>query len=1046
MAFDYTNYSYDELVQEVTRLVSNKDEWKDAYQSSTGQVLIQVVAAITDQLHYMLERRSQENFLPTARLQTSVNAIVNSLGYRPHRKVSATGTLSLTLVDDNGIPVQNTDTIIIPKYSKITFDGVDYVTNETITLLATQSYPYTFNVKEGIVTTSTYDTSDVTSSIYLSNYIDIVDYLDIENTSFFIYTSTQTFVDVTDRVGTDAPIDSLSFASATDEVYDINLTNVGLRLLFGDGTSGEKPTGTLTVEYITSSGASVEVLSTGNDFIFDDFKTELVDASAATYTYTLTNTTVVGNGLDEETISEIKVNAPTYVRTANRAASKDDYIFWIKQANIGGIVDVKAYGEEEIGINVINANNVYIIYLTSNGLPLSSINLALLDGYVDNYKIVTAQTIYEAATVIPLQISMKIKRSPLLTASNSEVYDITRNELINYFSFDSDNGDVLDKDINHSELVDHFHDFTVVKSGVTRAIADYINITIKALHAFATPWESVNPIDVTITYGSNGDTYTILLNDIPYTYVAQAGDTADDVAAKLYQLTSLDANTVPSVTTNVVTFDRNNATAENALLYSEDFNNAAWVTSGTIVVTPDAVAAPNGLTVATTLNDTDGAATSGITQSITVAADTNNRTLSVYVEKDAITTRFPAIYIRYSGGSAVESYVSLNTQTGATSIISGAAPTIVVDDYVDYWRVSLTLQNDSTNTLLDLGIFPAYSSTLGGAASVATTGSINVFGAQIEEKGSVGKYQRTTIKPVLRIYAENAIENRLLFNEELDDAVWVKSGVTITADSLNDSDGYATVDTVTYTGAAAGETVSQIVANVHSGDTYTFSWRAQQGTLSSSAFGVYDVTNSVWIIDPATNVATLTGTLDLFQTAFTVPATCTSVRLHPAWNDNTAGTSYVGQSQLRHTEHSSDYIQSHEKQAFYYDEGFFITNTGTTTVGNALINIPIQLPLSVLNNTENADLFYPTSIEIMQTDGTVIATDNGAGVIYGGTVDYKTGLITVPILIDGDYYIRYQQNIDQNYTANEKQAFTYSLPKTNYTDATELLSTIEINN
>jgi len=234
-SFDYTNYDYDSLVAEVTRLVSNKDEWKDAYQSSTGQVLIQMVAAITDQLHYMLERRTQENFLPTARLQTSVNAIVNSLGYRPTRKVSSYGTLSLSLVDDSGTPVQNTDTIIIPKYSKLTFGDNVFTNIEDITLLPTQTYPYTFDIKEGVIVETTFDPTDITGTLYLNNYIEIEDYLSIENTSFYIYTATQTFTDVIERIGTDAPIDALSFALATDKVYDISNTNSGLRLLFGDG-------------------------------------------------------------------------------------------------------------------------------------------------------------------------------------------------------------------------------------------------------------------------------------------------------------------------------------------------------------------------------------------------------------------------------------------------------------------------------------------------------------------------------------------------------------------------------------------------------------------------------------------------------------------------------------------------------------------------------------------------------------------------------------------------------------------------------------------
>jgi len=1041
--FDYTKYSYDELVQEVTRLVSAKDEWKDAYMSSTGQVLIQVVAAITDQMMYMLERRSQENFLPTAKLETSVNAIVNSIGYRPRRKVSASGTLSLTLVDGNGIPVQNTDTITIPKYSKLTFGDDVFVNTDDITLLSTQVYPYTFTIKEGTLVSLTYDPSDITGSLYLNDYIEIEDYLNIENTSFYIYTATQTFTDVIERVGDEAPIDSLSFAEATDEVYDLNNTNNGLRLLFGDGTSGEKPTGILTVKYIESSGNSVEVLTTDNNFVFDDYATELIDASSDTYKYTLTNTTTIDSGLNEETIDEVKKNAPSYVRTANRAASKNDYIFWVNRSGIGGIVDSNVYGEEEIGISVINANNVYIIYLTNDGLALSSNELSILDNYVDNYKIVTSQTIYEAATVIPLQIELKIKRSPTLTASSSEIYDVLKNDMVDYFEFAEG---TLGKNTNHSEVVDHFHLLTIVKNGITRLISDYINIDIKALYAFSTPWESVNDIDITFTYGADGNVYTILLNDVPYSYTAQGGDTVTEVVGKLLQYIRLDLNVIPSVVSNVITLARDNSTAENLLIHSEELDDAVWSLTGTMTITPDADVAPNGLTVATTLNDTDAVITSNILQTASMTLDNNYKTVSVFIKKDSDTSRFPALYIKQSGGSSIQSFVSINTQTGATAWISGSVPTIVTDDFIDYWRISVTLQNNITNNVVEMGLYPAYSSTLGGAADGTLTGTITAFGLQAENKGAVGKYIRTTSKPLLLTYGERAIENRLLYNEELNNTVWIKTGTTITPDSLNDSDGFLTVDTVTFAGSAAGETVSQTINNIHSGTAYTFGWRAQEGSLSTAGFGAYDVTNAAWIVDPATTIKTYTATLDLYEESFVVPETCTSIRIHPVYKDNTAGTVYVGQSHLRITANSNDYIQSHEKQSFYYDEGFFITNTGTTILANAAINIPVQLPLSVLNNPESNQLFYPSSIEIIETDGTIIATDDGAGNIYGGTVDYITGVVTIPLLADDDYYIRYQQNVEQNFTSNERQAFSYSLPKTNYVDVTELLSTIEIIN
>ena len=627
MAFDYSDYSYDELVAEITRLVKAKGEWTDAYDSSTGQVLIQLVAAITDNLHYNLERRTQESFLPTARLQTSVNAIANLLGYRPRRKVSSKGTLTLD------VSPQNTDTISIPKYSLLTFGDNTYVNTSDLSLLSTQTYPLDFEVKEGTTESFTVDASDISTTLYTAGYITIPDYNDIEDTSFFITTSTQTFTDVRERVGNAPPIDTLGFATATDKVYDVVAVNEGLRIVFGDGINGEKPVGIVTVKYIRSSGSSVEVLTLSNDFTFNDWPIELIDDSLDVYTYTLSNSTTITGGLEEETVDHIKKFAPNYVSSANRAVTKSDYIYWVKQSGIGSIVDSNVFGEEELGVTVVNANNVYITYLTDNGLALTATELEDLDTFMDNYKMITAQTIYSNATLIPLQVNLKLKRSSALTASNSEVYDYSKNSLIEFLDLQDGS---LGKSINHSDIVELFHNLTLTKNAIAYSVADYVTVTLRALFDFSSPWNSVADIDATFTAGVVTDSYTININNIPYTFVQVGGETDADIAQGLQNKINLDLSVNSAIASNVLTFSRQVRDVYNSILYSEEFDNAVWTKTGTPVVTSNSDVAPDGLTTADTLNDNDAGVNEYISQVQTIIADSTSKTVGLYIKKDAI--------------------------------------------------------------------------------------------------------------------------------------------------------------------------------------------------------------------------------------------------------------------------------------------------------------------------------------------------------------------------------------------------------------------------
>ena len=111
---DYTNLDYTDLLARITQLMSETDGFTDAYESSSGQALIQLLADSVDALFFMLQRRSQEVFLDTARLDSSIITHASELGYRPRRNVSSSGTLLLEIVDTDGNPVAALGNIFIP--------------------------------------------------------------------------------------------------------------------------------------------------------------------------------------------------------------------------------------------------------------------------------------------------------------------------------------------------------------------------------------------------------------------------------------------------------------------------------------------------------------------------------------------------------------------------------------------------------------------------------------------------------------------------------------------------------------------------------------------------------------------------------------------------------------------------------------------------------------------------------------------------------------------------------------------------------------------
>ncbi|QQE90279.1 phage head spike fiber domain-containing protein [Azotobacter chroococcum] len=138
---------------------------------------------------------------------------------------------------------------------------------------------------------------------------------------------------------------------------------------------------------------------------------------------------------------------------------------------------------------------------------------------------------------------------------------------------------------------------------------------------------------------------------------------------------------------------------------------------------------------------------------------------------------------------------------------------------------------------------------------------------------------RIDYDPVTKVCRGLLIEeqrtNLLLRSSEFDNAAWVKSGVTVTADAVVAPDGTMTGDTYAWTGVA---NAYQVVSGVTPGAVYTFSYFVKLGTKSVARYAVYDVTNAAFIVGSTVAAGVGTSAWTRITVTFTAPAGCTSVR------------------------------------------------------------------------------------------------------------------------------------------------------------------------
>lgn len=169
------------------------------------------------------------------------------------------------------------------------------------------------------------------------------------------------------------------------------------------------------------------------------------------------------------------------------------------------------------------------------------------------------------------------------------------------------------------------------------------------------------------------------------------------------------------------------AARTNLCISSRDFAGSNW-TSVSTTETADQVGIDGETNSAHTLTDTSSGAIGYIrpTTGLTIAADTEDYTMSAFFKKTTSAASFPGMAMIFTGGGVTAASISINTDNGTAQNragISQPADTIEVEDAGDYWRVSMTKAN-ANRTALECWIVPSATTDITTAWDATLTGSV----------------------------------------------------------------------------------------------------------------------------------------------------------------------------------------------------------------------------------------------------------------------------------------------------------------------------------
>lgn len=463
---DLTKYNYDDLVAKATELLKDKEGWGDAYQSSTGQMLIQLLADTTDNLHYLLERRSIEGFLHHARLENSVISRASELGYRPLRATAHTGTLELKIKDQNGNFSPPIFEIFIPKYTPFQYE--DRVFHNTSPVMMNNAMTSVeIPVREGKVVEKTFAVTDLTEM----NEIVLPEWKMVDETSLVVKVGNDEWHDV--RLLDDVNKRALSYAGTEDRLYDLKYTTDGMFIVFGDDWFGKKPDNDITIMYIEVTDTE-PVYRKNLEFSVAGGIKDQQDPTIY-YDVLIENTTIITGGTGIESVESIQKNATVYNQTNGRGVTNTDYAFWAKRAGVGNLVDVSAYGEEEIDSYIHNANNVFISYARPDHSHITATERAELRAYLDNIKTTQAHLVIGRANPVELMVNAKVRKDKTVQVSDAHAYFLIRNFINEMFRVKAGS---VGRFFHKSDIINDFYGIRLDDNGVKKQLVDFVKLDI----------------------------------------------------------------------------------------------------------------------------------------------------------------------------------------------------------------------------------------------------------------------------------------------------------------------------------------------------------------------------------------------------------------------------------------------------------------------------------------------------------------------------------------------------------------------------------------
>lgn len=397
-----SDINFDDIKNNLQTFLSNQTELGDYnYESSTMQVLLNLLAYNTYMNSYYLNMVGNEMFLDSAQIRSNVVSRAKMLGYTPRSAQGPSATVQVIVT-----PSDSPTNITIDKNIKFetTIDGKKYifVNPDAVTMNANPSgiFSTNLNIVEGRPFTFQYtvSTNDPVRYIIPAENADTRS-LAVKIQETAANSNVTAYTNATD----------LTTVTGNTTAYFLHENEDGrFELKFGDNVIGKalNDGNVVNIDYRVCNG---NLTAGANNF-------SILDNIDGYSNITVNLVSKAAGGGDKENIQSIKFNAPKNYENQNRAVTKKDYENLVK-SYFSYIQTVSVWGGEDN--NPPTYGKVYLSIKPKQSETLSIAQKDEIVDYLKNKNIVTIEPNIVDPTYLYIKPEVTVRYDPNLTSSSA---------------------------------------------------------------------------------------------------------------------------------------------------------------------------------------------------------------------------------------------------------------------------------------------------------------------------------------------------------------------------------------------------------------------------------------------------------------------------------------------------------------------------------------------------------------------------------------------------------------------------------------------------